>query len=88
PDRSQRPYYLTVRDKTGVQITRPYLSNASGHLCLSASIAQRLVDGKRGYVVVDINLTCLIEFMMGDSARRRVIPLFKAVYAVLVTGLF
>lgn len=88
PDRSQRPYYLNVRDKTGVQITRPYLSNASGHLCLSASIAQRLAEGKRGYVVVDINLTSLIEFMMGDSARRRVIPLFKAVYAILVTGLF
>ncbi|KFZ36808.1 general glycosylation pathway protein [Shewanella mangrovi] len=88
PDRSQRPYYLNVRDKTGVQITRPYLSNASGHLCLSASIAQTLADNKKGFVVVDINLTCLIEYMMGDRARRRVTPIFKAVYATLVTGLF
>lgn len=88
PDRSQRPYYLNVQDKTGVQITRPYLSNASGHLCLSASIAQQLGADKRGFVVVDINLTRLIEYMMGDSARRRMIPLFKWVYGILVLGLF
>ncbi|QUN07488.1 cache domain-containing protein [Shewanella yunxiaonensis] len=88
PDRSQRPYYLNVRDKTGVQITQPYLSNASGLLCLSASLALTLSSGQKGYVVVDINLTRLIEFMMGDSTRRKVTPLFKAVYALLVLGLF
>lgn len=88
PDRSQRPYYLNVRDKTGTQITQPYLSNASGQLCLSASLALTLPAGQKGYVVVDINLTRLIEFMMGDSTRRKVTPLFKAVYALLVAGLF
>ncbi|MCE9782266.1 PDC sensor domain-containing protein [Shewanella algae] len=88
PDRSQRPYFLNASDKSGVQITSPYLSNASGQLCLSASLGVSRLDASRGFVVVDINLTRLIEFMMGDSHRRKVTPLFKVVYLTLVTGLF
>ncbi|MCH1930878.1 PDC sensor domain-containing protein [Shewanella sp. A25] len=87
-DRSQRPYFINRDESDGVNITRPYLSNASGNLCLSASMAIFKQDQKLGYLVIDVDLTRLIEFMMGDSARRRVTPAFKAVYALIVVGLF
>lgn len=87
-DRSQRPYFTNRDESDGVNITRPYLSNASGNLCLSASLAIVQQEQKLGYLVVDVDLTRMIEFMMGDSARRRVTPAFKAVYGVIVAGLF
>lgn len=87
-DRSQRPYFKNRTQSEGVNITRPYLSNASGSLCLSASLAVDKQGDHLGYLVVDVDLTRLIEFMMGDSARRRVTPAFKAVYGAIVAGLF
>ena len=35
-DRSQRPYFQATMEQTGVTITEPYLSSASGTLCISA----------------------------------------------------
>ncbi|NMH66840.1 PDC sensor domain-containing protein [Shewanella salipaludis] len=87
-DRSQRPYFLNLEDEAGGYVTRPYLSHATGGLCISASRAIYRQDAQLGILVVDVNLTRLIEFMMGDSARRRVTPLFKGVYATIVLGLF
>lgn len=87
-DRSQRPYFINRDESDSVNITRPYLSNASGNLCLSASLAVYQQEQKLGFLVIDVDLTRLIEFMMGDSARRRVTPAFKAVYGVIVAGLF
>ena len=87
-DRSQRPYFVNRDPALAVNITRPYLSHASGRLCLSASQAISLDGQLLGYLVVDINLTQLIEFMMGDSARRKVTPVFKLVYGSIVLGLF
>ncbi|MCG9721459.1 PDC sensor domain-containing protein [Shewanella sp. Isolate7] len=85
--RSHRPYFSKVEETQRLKITTPYLSNASGQLCLSASY--RIEDDSgRGFIIVDINLTRLIEFMMGDRARRRATPLFKGVYTTLVMGLF
>ncbi len=86
-NRSHRPYFSKAQPLQTLNITHPYLSNASGKLCLSASY--RIGDnGEQGYIVVDVNLTQLIEFMMGDSARRKATPLFKSVYCALVLGLF
>ncbi|TVP10377.1 PDC sensor domain-containing protein [Shewanella sp. KCT] len=85
--RSHRPYFSKAQETQLLKITTPYLSNASGQLCLSASYRIEDESG-RGFIVVDINLTQLIEFMMGDRARRRATPLFKGVYTALVVGLF
>ncbi|MCG9698405.1 PDC sensor domain-containing protein [Shewanella sp. Isolate11] len=86
-NRSHRPYFSKTQQVESLKITNPYLSNASGKLCLSASYRVE-GGGSQGYIVVDVNLTQLIEFMMGDSARRKATPLFKAVYTSLVLGLF
>ncbi|MCE9680525.1 PDC sensor domain-containing protein [Shewanella sp. AS1] len=86
-NRSHRPYFSKTQQSEMLKITHPYLSNASGKLCLSASY--RIGDEQEyGYIVVDVNLTQLIEFMMGDSARRKATPLFKFIYSALVLGLF
>ena len=88
-DRSQRPYFQATIEQTGVTITEPYLSSASGTLCISASIRGFDAEGKLlGYVVLDINLSETIEFLMGDVLRRRFQPGFRAVYILIVAGLF
>ena len=87
-DRSQRPYYTQLSNIDAIHITRPYLSNAGGGLCLSASQMLKSSTGDVGIVVIDVNLTLLIEFMMGDSARRKMSPFFKSIYAAIVLGLF
>lgn len=87
-DRSMRPYYQLAQASGGVVITPPYLSSASNLLCVSAALP--LTDptsGARMIVVLDIDLTRAIEFMMGDHARRRFQPAFKTVYSVIVLGL-
>ena len=87
-DRSMRPYYVLARGQTGVSVTTPYLSSASNMLCVSAVLS--LIHPETGevcYIVLDINLTGAIEFMMGDHARRRFLPVFKAVYIIIVLGL-
>lgn len=88
-DRSRRPYYIAARDSGSVVITEPYLSSSSHKLCISAAL--RLIDDQGatlGYVVLDIDLTETVEFLMGDTRRRHFQPLFKAVYSAIVLGLF
>ncbi len=88
-DRSQRPYYLLAREGKSVVVTEPYLSSASRKLCVSAAIM--LMDEKqqvKGYIVLDIDLGETVEFLMGDTGRRRFQPYFKLVYIMIVTGLF
>ena len=88
-DRSQRPYFQPATEHNGVTITEPYLSSASGTLCISASIRGVDAEGKLlGYVVLDINLSETIEFLMGDVLRRRFQPGFRAIYILIVVGLF
>ena len=86
-DRSQRPYFRHLTTETGFYVTGPYLSH-SGGLCLSASLVVRRACGQEAILVLDVDLSRLIEFMMGDSARRRASPLFKSVYCLIVLGLF
>lgn len=87
-DRSMRPYYALAQGRQGVSVTAPYLSSASNMLCVSAILPLVNPDtGETCYVVLDIDLTGAIEFMMGDHARRQFLPVFKAVYIVIVLGL-
>ena len=88
-DRSQRPYYLLAQNSESVVVTKPYLSSADGLFCVTA--ATKLYDKEgalSGYVVLDINLTKVIEFLMGDISRRRYLPAFKLIYILIVAGLF
>ena len=88
-DRSQRPYFQSVTEADGVIVTEPYLSTASGTLCISASIRGKDAQGNRmGFIVLDIDLSKTIECLMGDVLRRRFQPAFRVVYSVIVTGLF
>ncbi|UCX03479.1 PDC sensor domain-containing protein [Shewanella glacialimarina] len=88
-DRSHRPYFTGLAEQDSTRyITSPYLSNTGGGLCVSASRQLLNANSQRVIVVVDINLTHLIEFMMGDSARRKMTPIFKTVYCFIVLGLF
>ena len=85
-DRSQRPYFKLAQEKDVLVVTEPYLSNASHRLCISAVVPVKNHDSESiGYVALDINLTKIIEFLMGDTARRRFSPFFKAIYTLIAT---
>lgn len=86
--RAQRPYYRLIRAQPdGVAITAPYLSNASGLLCVTAIVRIDRDDGF-GYLVLDIDLDEAVAYLMGDGPRKRFVPFFKGVYSVIVAGLF
>ncbi|MES9971355.1 MAG: PDC sensor domain-containing protein [Candidatus Thiodiazotropha sp.] len=88
-DRSQRPYYLLAKEHDGVVVTEPYLSIDSRNLCLSAALKWLDSEGRLlGYLVLDIDLAETIEFLMGDTGRRRFVPVFRMVYSTIVVGLF
>ena len=88
-DRSQRPYFLLARDCDTVVVTEPYLSTASRKLCISAALKWRDASGEvLGFIVLDIDLGGTVEFLMGDSLRKRFVPAFRLVYSVIVFGLF
>lgn len=88
-DRSQRPYYQLASESKAVVVTEPYLSSANRKLCISAALKWQDADGKiTGYVVVDIGLADTLEFLMGDTLRRRFLPAFRTVYSIIVFGLF
>lgn len=87
-NRAQRPYFVLAHNRPdGVSITAPYLSNASGLLCITAIV--RIHHGQNtGYLVLDIDLAEAMAFLMGDAPRKRFVPFFKAVYSIIVAGLF
>jgi len=87
-NRSERPYYLLAKDSASVVVTEPYFSNNGSMLCISAAVRSANAQGETGYIVLDIDLTKAIEFLMGDMARRRFMPAFKGVYILIVAGLF
>ncbi len=92
-NRSQRPYFkLAQGHPDGVAVTTPYLSVASGLLCITASvrITHHNQSGSQEscYLVLDIDLAEAVSFIMGDASRKRFVPLFKTVYSIIVAGLF
>jgi hypothetical protein len=92
-NRSQRPYFvLAHKQPDGVAITAPYLSSASGLLCITAIVRiQRVLPAAGeacGYLVLDIDLAEAVAFLMGDGLRKRFVPFFRGVYSLIVAGLF
>lgn len=87
-NRSQRPYFKLARGQPdGVAVTTPYLSFASGRLCITAIV--RIHHGQEsGYLVLDIDLAEAVTFIMGDASRKRFEPFVKTVYSIIVAGLF
>lgn len=85
-DRSQRPYFKLIKQQQGVTVSEPYFSNIGRNLCVS-SVA-RCGETEKVYLVVDIDLREIIEFLMGDTLRGRFNPLFKVVYSLIAIGLF
>lgn len=82
-DRRHRPYYQQAVAAGGVVVTEPYLSSADTTLCLSSAMPIVDGEGKKGYLVIDVNLEALIRFLMGDIRRRRFEPVFKGVYTLI-----
>ncbi len=87
-DRSQRPYFLQAKASGDVVVTEPYLSCVDHSLCLSSAI--QVMDGDKvmGYMVLDLDLSETIRFLMGDHLRTRFEPVFKVTHAVFSLGLF
>jgi len=88
-NRQHRPYFRKAFESEGVIVTEPYLSTSSHNLCISSAL--RCLDENGdvlGILVVDIDLSKSIEFLMGDSKRKKFQPLFMIVYSLIVTGLF
>lgn len=87
-DRSQRPYFKLATSSCNITLTSPYMSSATNQLCVSA--AMKFTDDENnigGFLVVDINLARIIEFLRGDELRRKTVPFFYAVYSLMVLGL-
>jgi hypothetical protein len=83
-DRSNRAYYTkAVKSEKVSTVTSPYLSNATHQLAISAVQRYTTAEEKTGYLVINFNLEKLIIFLNGDELRRKVHPLFQAVYAVI-----
>ena len=87
-DRSQRPYFISASKRQGIVVTEPYLSSATGKLCITAVQALRVDDTLVGYLALDIDLGDTICFLMGDESRNRFVPFFSGIYAVISLGLF
>lgn len=87
--RKLRPYFRMAQDQPqkDIVITNPYLSTANRNLCVSALMSWRH-ENSTGYIVIDADLIAIVEFLMGDSQRRKFQPFFKYVYATIVLGLF
>ncbi|WP_031436885.1 PDC sensor domain-containing protein [Methylobacter tundripaludum] len=87
-DRSNRPYYLAAMKTDGVAVTEPYLSSVRRELCLSASMKVNNDSTIKGIVVLDIDLSSMLAILTGDSRRIHFEPYFKAMYTLIVLGLF
>ncbi len=86
-DRSQRPYFKKAKkQENDVTVSKPYFSNIGRNLCISA--VARCGEVEKVYMVVDIDLREIIEFLMGDTLRGRFNPVFKSVYGLIAIGLF
>ncbi len=87
--RQQRPYFRLAQREAcdDIIVTKPYLSTVNRSLCLSAMMKWDC-DGEEGYLVLDADLMAIVEFLMGDSQRRKFQPFFKYIYSIIVIGLF
>ena len=87
-DLSERPYFQGIQQQQHTRFTPPYISIATNHLCISAIKSLHASYGENRYLVIDVCLTQLIEFIMGDRTRATMTPFFKAGYGIIVSCLF
>lgn len=87
-DLSTRPYFLLASSNEDAHFTSPYISTATKHLCISAVKLIQTDNQDNHYLVVDVCLTELIEFILGDIQRANMTPYFKAGYGLIVSCLF
>lgn len=87
-DLSGRPYFLKAQASGTLCFTEPYISIATNHLCITAIKELKKPVNNFHYLVLDVCLTQLIEFVMGDTSRANMSPYFKAGYGVIVGCLF
>lgn len=88
-DRSNRPYYIAAKKSDNTIITEPYLERVRRELCLSTGLKMHHDDGTiKGYVVLNIDLKTMLDFLTGDSRRALFEPYFKTMYSFIVLGLF
>ncbi|WP_278405363.1 general glycosylation pathway protein [Pseudoalteromonas ruthenica] len=85
--RASRPYF-TAQQQGQFTLSEPYISLATGNLCVSVMAPCQQGSDNKGYVVVDIHLAQLVEYVMGDRSRSRFSGVFKAGYSVIVMSLF
>ena len=87
-DLSARPYFTAISNSTEAHFTSPYVSTATRHLCISVIKSVQFKEGATCYVVIDVCLTELIEFIMGDTKRANMTAYFKVGYGLIVACLF
>ena len=87
-DLSARPYFLLASASPDPHFTSPYISTATKHLCISVIKMIPSEKGKQQFLVIDVFLTELIEFIMGDIKRARMTPYFRVGYGLIVGCLF
>ncbi|WP_286258885.1 general glycosylation pathway protein [Pseudoalteromonas apostichopi] len=87
-DLSARPYFLLASASPDPHFTSPYISTATKHLCISVIKMIPSEKGKQQFLVIDVCLTELIEFIMGDIKRARMTPYFRVGYGLIVGCLF
>ncbi|MEZ7188517.1 general glycosylation pathway protein [Pseudoalteromonas sp. DY56-GL22] len=87
-DLSARPYFLLASSTPVPHFTSPYISTATKHLCISVIKTIPSSNDEQQFLVIDVCLTELIEFIMGDTKRARMTPYFKVGYGLIVACLF
>jgi len=88
-DRSQRPYFRMARASSGVVVTEPFLSSTNRKLCIAAAVRWPNPEGKGDdYLILEVDVAGVVEFLMGDGPRRKFQPMFKWIYSTIVVGLF
>ena len=87
-DLSARPYFLVASAAPVPHFTSPYISTATKHLCISVIKTIPSGNDEQQFLVIDVCLTELIEFIMGDTKRARMTPYFKVGYGLIVACLF
>lgn len=84
-DRSERPYMVAAKEsKSCVVITKPYLSNVTHKLSISA--VQHVIEedqGRNGYLIININLQRLISYLSGNDLIQKINPWFKFYYGIV-----
>ncbi len=87
-DRSHRPYYWLARDAKEAVLTPPYLSSATGNVCVTAAAPVRDGAGRLlGLVVADSELDRALSLLEEDDIRRGFEPFFKIFYVLFSLGL-